>query len=195
MSAISLQTCLFTALFLYWLMEIDVVDKGVDMNFERISFRTNEKERQLLAQLNERYRCKTVTSLMHKFLEEAASNGLVENNQSNAAKIFGDMDIMNISPLKPHPSKEDSPQTENPAASRSLIDPSLITTFNLKSSFQGNETKKEVEEKSYDPYEEFLKEVYDLERLKQAIERTIPNRMTPNSFHAPRPFNSNEKYE
>jgi hypothetical protein len=40
------------------------------MNFDRISFRTTPEQRAFLERINHRYRCRTITGLMRKLLDE-----------------------------------------------------------------------------------------------------------------------------
>jgi hypothetical protein len=40
------------------------------MNYDKISFRPNEEQQAFLERLNQRYRCRTVTDLMRKLLDE-----------------------------------------------------------------------------------------------------------------------------
>lgn len=144
------------------------------MNIERISFRTTTKERQLLARLNQRYKSRTVTSLFHKLLQDIDDKRLLADHAENPKipDIFSDIDFDS------YMAKEQTAEPENPLLSNPMPAAQKETSYFQreleKMRIAANNEK--VEEKRYDAVDDLLKELADLEKLRDAFRRASPYR-------------------
>jgi len=134
------------------------------MNLDRISFRTNEKERQLLTRLNQQYKCKTATQLMHMLFNEIENKTFLNTNPPHDANIFGD--------LNDQPKKPGAEGTMTPEQELDRLFPEMMIPNNPMFS---NESKVEEEkDRRNDQLDMLIEHCRKLESLKNAMNRTLP---------------------
>lgn len=142
------------------------------MNFEKISFRTNEKERQLFTRLNQRYKCRSITSLMHKFFQEIDNKQPFAGNKeaSLMPDIFDGIDFDSYG-TKEQIAEHGIPIASNRSfASKKELDSILRGLENI--SIEPDEPKEES--KPFDAFEGFLKDLEFMERFRDTVHRSSP---------------------
>ena len=142
------------------------------MNFEKISFRTNEKERQLFARLNQRYKSRSITSLMHKFLQEIDDKQLFVGNSkaSTMPDIFDGIDFNSYEADEQTASSKKPINSNRKLVPRKEIDSILDGLENI---LIGPDQPKESS-KPLDAFEWLLKELEFFERFRDAVHRSSP---------------------
>ena len=141
------------------------------MNFEKISFRTNEKERQLFARLNQRYKCRSITPLMHTLLQEIDDKKLFVGNKE-ASLMPDEFDGIDFDSYgtKEQIAEHGKPLASNRTfASKKEIDSILSGLENI--SIEPDEPK---ESKPFDAFEGFLKDLEFMERFRDTVHRSSP---------------------
>lgn len=146
------------------------------MKFERVSFRTTEKERQLLVKLNQRYKCRTVTSFMHKLLQEIDDKHLLVDHTETpkVSDMFGDFDF-DLTSVKGQTAESEKPKTPNPTLeAQNETDPFYRELERMRMA-----SNREKEEKRPTLTEQLIKEFEDLERFRDALNRSLPSARKP----------------
>lgn len=146
------------------------------MNFEKISFRTNDKERQLFARLNQRYKCRSITSLMHKFLQEIDDKQLfVGNSKASVMPDMSDGIDFNSYVAEVQTAKPEKPINPNRMLAAKKDINSILNELEkqLENIPIGPDQPKE-ESKPLDAFEWFMKELDFLARFRDAMHRSSP---------------------
>lgn len=139
------------------------------MNFERISFRTNEQERLILSRLNQRYKCKTVTSFMHKLLREVIEKGFLEGKYTK--NVMGDSRGLTLDEKDPEVQRLTQEVDRLIPMMPEFDEPEPLGARTVPKPAEAQETQPR-----YDALERFMKDLADMERLKNAVYRTLPSR-------------------
>ena len=141
------------------------------MKFERVSFRTTEKERQLLVRLNQRYKCRTVTSFMHKLFQEIDDKQLLQDHTETAKipDMFGDMDF-GLSSVKEQ-ARPDKPTTPDAVPSAQKETDPLLRQIQ---EYYASRHAKEESKPHSDLLDDIVKDLANLERLRDAFRRASP---------------------
>lgn len=141
------------------------------MNFEKISFRTTEKERQLLERLNKRYRSRTVTSFMHRLFQELEEKQLEDNKPASQKipDVFGDINF-GLTSIKEQAKPEKLEPLEVKPSAQQESDP-FMRYLEMNRMAAANEEKQEHRP---DIFQQLIQDFDNLAKLKDAMLRASP---------------------
>lgn len=118
------------------------------MNFEKVSFRTRKEEQTFLEDLNKRFKCKSLTELMHKLLQFCMKGDF---SQIASPNVFGDIDFT------PKVSEKQEKSAQKASFVPKVGVPIVTPAQNAR----------------YDPLVDFLKTVEEMERAGRIIQRSL----------------------
>ena len=128
------------------------------MNFDRISFRTSPEQRAFLERLNQRYRCRTITGLMRKILDEV---------MEKQAFILGEKSPLYESGEPIVPLAGDSRRAND----RMMLKDTRMEPAQALQNLQNLQSESKPLIQSDNPYLDPFREIFWLEEARQKLER------------------------